>query len=234
MAEKKPGALGPPYVSYRTLRNYLEALAVSGAPNRIDRSVLGNLSGLVQSQLLTAMRYLDLINEEGVPTARLTELVGVEGSKRSQVLTGILQNAYPFMFGSFKLSGATPGQVRERIEAQGVSGETVRKSVAFFLAAAKDAGIILPTHLKTRQMARTARRRNSRGSTNGTQKGESATLPVTDQPNGATRTVSLKSGGTLTLSASVDLFTLGAEDREFVFGLIDRLTEYETEEKETA
>jgi hypothetical protein len=39
--------------------------------------------------------------------------------------------------------------------------------------------------------------------------------------------VQLKSGGSLTLAASIDLFSLSAEDRAFVFGLIDRLQDYE-------
>jgi hypothetical protein len=41
-----------------------------------------------------------------------------------------------------------------------------------------------------------------------------------------TRTVRLKSGGRVTLTASFDLFALGAEDRAFVFDLVDRLQRY--------
>jgi len=39
--------------------------------------------------------------------------------------------------------------------------------------------------------------------------------------------VTLRSGGTVTASASINLFKLPAEDREFVFGLIDEIHEYE-------
>jgi hypothetical protein len=47
--------------------------------------------------------------------------------------------------------------------------------------------------------------------------------------SGTQRVVSLKSGGTLTLSASIDLFKMSSSDRTFVFGLIDKLDEYEKE-----
>jgi hypothetical protein len=41
------------------------------------------------------------------------------------------------------------------------------------------------------------------------------------------KTVSLRSGGTVTVTASLDLFSLAADDRKLVFDLIDRLHEYE-------
>lgn len=44
---------------------------------------------------------------------------------------------------------------------------------------------------------------------------------------GTSRQVQLKSGGTLTVSASADFFQLNVEDRRFVFELIDKLEEYE-------
>jgi hypothetical protein len=36
----------------------------------------------------------------------------------------------------------------------------------------------------------------------------------------------LKSGGTVTLTAAVDLFSLNTADREFVFELIDKVQSY--------
>lgn len=39
-------------------------------------------------------------------------------------------------------------------------------------------------------------------------------------------TLDLASGGTITVALSVDLFTLGADDRTFVFGLIDEMAAY--------
>jgi hypothetical protein len=40
--------------------------------------------------------------------------------------------------------------------------------------------------------------------------------------------VTLKSGGTLTVTASMDVFKLSPADRTFVFSLIDKLSEYES------
>ena len=65
----------PPYVSYRTFRNFLELLK-EGLPSRIDRSVWGpRYSGTTGQQLMTALKSLRLITDNGVPTQKLEELV---------------------------------------------------------------------------------------------------------------------------------------------------------------
>lgn len=46
-------------------------------------------------------------------------------------------------------------------------------------------------------------------------------------PAGEAKTITLRGGGTLTLSASVKFFELPRADRDFVFKLIDELAEYE-------
>ena len=46
-------------------------------------------------------------------------------------------------------------------------------------------------------------------------------------PTGTRKTITLQSGGQLSIALSVDLFELSKSDREFVFGLIDSLHNYE-------
>ena len=50
-----------------------------------------------------------------------------------------------------------------------------------------------------------------------------------EQPQAAeSRSVTLKSGGTLTLSATTKFMALSTADCNFVFGLIDELDKYQT------
>ena len=42
-----------------------------------------------------------------------------------------------------------------------------------------------------------------------------------------TRTVQLRGGGSVTLTAALDLFTLDPADRDFVFDLADKMQRYE-------
>ncbi len=54
------------------------------------------------------------------------------------------------------------------------------------------------------------------------------TMMMTVLPAGHSRSVTLKSGGTLTLSGHINILALDAADRYFVFELLDKLIEYET------
>jgi hypothetical protein len=55
--------------------------------------------------------------------------------------------------------------------------------------------------------------------------------PVAAVPAEELLTINLKSGGTLTLMASVHLLKLKGEDRAFVFDVIDKLQSYNEEKK---
>ncbi len=148
MANGQNDKPAPPYLAYRTFSNYLDSLRTN-IPHRIDRTVLGNMSGVVQSQLLATLRYLSLIQADGTPTARLEALVGCESEKKKEILHEILRASYPFMFTpDFVLARATPGQVHERFAAEKVQGDTIRKAVSFFLRAAREAGVALSPHLR--------------------------------------------------------------------------------------
>ena len=135
----------PPYLPYKTLSTFLEDLKIS-LPQRIDRSLMKSMSGGMQSQLMSALAYLNLIDiNSGVPTEKLSRLVHSEGADRQRVLKDILTSSYKFLFeGEFQLDRETESQLRERFEQTGVSGDTQRKAIAFFIKAAKDAGLGAP------------------------------------------------------------------------------------------
>jgi len=140
----------PPYVPYRTMVNFLDSLKVS-LPQRIDRSLppFKSMSGSLQGQLMLALEYLDLITDTGEVTTGLANLVQSEGEQREQVLKPILTLAYPFLFeDGLELDRATHRQLEERFAQAGATGDTLRKCVAFFLNAAKSAGIKMSPHFK--------------------------------------------------------------------------------------
>ncbi len=56
---------------------------------------------------------------------------------------------------------------------------------------------------------------------------ERAAERLKTESSGESRSVQLKSGGTLTLSATTKFMALNTTDRAFVFELIDKLLEYE-------
>jgi hypothetical protein len=131
-----------------------------GIPARIDRSVMSSMSGALQSQLTTTLRYLNLIKVTGQPTDALVKLVNSEGPERVKAMREIIIASYPFLFAeSFDLKSATPRMLEEQFGAMGASGGTLSKCMNFFLAAAKEAGIETSPHLKPQRGPRQARTR---------------------------------------------------------------------------
>lgn len=136
----------PPYAPYRSFRNYIDSLK-QGIPSQIDRSVMQSMSGALQSQLTSTMRYLGLVNSSGQPTDRLSRIVHSEGAERKAALQNVAKSAYPYLFDNFDLKTATPKMLNDKFTGMNASGGTVGKCVAFFIALAKDAEIPLAPHL---------------------------------------------------------------------------------------
>ena len=137
--DKKPV---PPYVSYKTLCNFLDRFK-QGLPGRIDRGLMGSMSGAAQSQVTTALRYLGMISDNSIPTPVMKRYTSGEESERKAALREMLQASYPFIFdGVFDFSTATASQLREAFANNTpATGETLGRCMAFLKDAAQDADI---------------------------------------------------------------------------------------------
>jgi len=144
--EKK--AATPPYVAYKTLSNFLDRFK-QGIPGRIDRGLMGSMSGAAQSQVTTALRFLGMISENHIPNPIMTRYVSGEENDRKAALREMIERAYPFIFNSnFDISTATAHMLRENFVANtSATGETVSRCIAFFKDAATDAGIVVSPYI---------------------------------------------------------------------------------------
>jgi hypothetical protein len=224
------------YVPWRTFTNTLDALAAH-MPNRIDKSAFPGQSGAVQSQLIIAFRFLGLIDDDGKPTASLHAVAVADEANRKAALKKIVELKYADLF-SLNLTKATPSEFADRIaQSYGVTGDTRIKATRFFLMAASYLGIPV-SPLLARDKSKPAgnggtavrRRRVKRTRSQETADPPPFTPPPpAKDPEGERKTVTLKSGGTLTVLASTTFMSLSAKDRSFVFSLVEKLEEYERE-----
>ncbi len=149
MAADEKKLESPPYASNVTFNNFIKGLREAGVPSRIDKHVLGKLSGSAQSALTSALKWLSLIDEAGVPTEKLESLVTADEKQYSQALRKVLEDAYSFLVdGSIDLQKGTGSQLEGKFREYGIQGSTVAKCMAFFILAAKDAGIALGPYMK--------------------------------------------------------------------------------------
>lgn len=231
MASEEKGSAAV-YAPWSTFKSALDKFA-QGVPNQIDRSVFIGMAWSVQSQVLSGLKFLGLIDAKGKPTPALHKLATLDEGARKEALKVILTSRYEDLV-ALDLTKATPAQLEKQMsDSYRVGGATRAKAVRFFLSAADYAGVPLSSYLKPKGVANGG---TGAGASSRKRRAPQRPKPPQDPgviqpppPNGATRIVSLKSGGTLTLTASIDVLRLIPADRTFVFELIDKLEEYEAQ-----
>ena len=134
---EKPENTTVPYFAFKTLLNTLDTMKDKGIPNRVDRTFLVGMSGAGQTQFISGLKSLGLIDENGDVQSQLKDMVQASPSDRKRLLGEVLRQRYPE---AIKLgeSNATTGQLQEVFnEEYGVQGDTTRKAIAFYLGAAR-------------------------------------------------------------------------------------------------
>lgn len=138
----RDGRRPTPYVSFHTFLTLIEDLKTNGLPPVLDRSAFKRFSGGVATQLISALKALDLIDGSNRPTPKLARLKETFGTDAfGSELRTILDGAFGFL-AEMDLRTATPGMFAEAFrDATGAQEEVLRKCRTFFLHAAKHVGI---------------------------------------------------------------------------------------------
>jgi hypothetical protein len=143
----------PPYISPSTFRHLIEQLQ-KNLPDRIDRSYLDELhSGSTSTQIMSALRYLNLADNMNKPTHHLKLLIASAAEERVKRLKDIANNSYSFILnnGTVDLKTSTYAQLEELFhDNSGVDGDVRRKCIKFFTSLCHDAEILLSPHVTNR------------------------------------------------------------------------------------
>ncbi|MGI3130301.1 hypothetical protein ACRSLK_07875 [Halopseudomonas pachastrellae] len=140
----------PPYTSYRSFESLIKELKEHDIlPAAIDRGLLAKRSGSEQSALFATLKWFKLIDESHAPTELLSSFISAGEDDARQQMKEMIENSYSFVTdGTINLKNATSNQMASKFREYDVSGSTLTKSIAFFIAAAKSAGITLSPHIK--------------------------------------------------------------------------------------
>jgi hypothetical protein len=144
----------PPYVSYKTFEHFLSRLEQQ-LPVFIDRSYWGTMySGSAGMQLMSAMRFLNLIDSNAKPMPRLKLLVsGITGEHRTVALRQTAEEAYAFVFkGISDLQNASYADLVHVFQnTYHMKIKVCRQCIKFFVEFSKDAGIPLAPQITQRR-----------------------------------------------------------------------------------
>jgi hypothetical protein len=219
------------YLPFKTFMSSLDSLE-QGLPKRLDRTVWRSQSGIVQGQIMMALRFFGLLTDTDEPTAALHRLVEAP-DRRKEHISALLLHSYHDILEA-DLTKMSPRMLEELMGQYNVSGDTRRKAVAFFLRAAKY--VELPMHpLLMAQIRETSGKRKRRAAAPAAREnGNGAAQIRTAAEDGlrSTRTISLRGGGTVSLTITADPFSLDTTDREFLFDLVDKIQGYKPDAPE--
>ncbi|WP_157835501.1 MULTISPECIES: DUF5343 domain-containing protein [Xanthomonas] len=140
----------PPYTSYRSFLSLMSDLRDHDMlPAAIDRSFLSKRSGSEQSALIATLKWFKLVDEVGIPTTLLDKYIAADAETAKSMFKNMVVESYGAITdGTFNLRSATTSQLAEQFRQYEISGSTLAKSVTFFLAAAKDAGVVVSPFAK--------------------------------------------------------------------------------------
>ncbi|MBN1644335.1 MAG: DUF5343 domain-containing protein [Dehalococcoidales bacterium] len=173
----------PPYVSYKTFSSFLSRLQ-QHLPTRIDRSYWGDMfSGSSGTQLMAAMRFLDLVDVNARPTPHLKLLVSATGDHRAVLLKQVTTDAYGFVLkGTLDPQNATYAELEEVFQNTfRMKGDVCRKCIKFFTEITRDAGITLsPAFAKKHKVPRTTTGTKIVAKKNGTRTNQNFPVPFSD------------------------------------------------------
>src|SRR5262245_2186039 len=124
----------PPYTAFQSIKTLSRDLKEHGIPTRIDRSVMTNFSGAVGNQILTALKFLKLTDDENKPTEKMRALVASYDTEDWPAhVASTIREAYAPLF-KLDLDSASPAQFMEHFRKTYPSkDEVLRKCVTFFL-----------------------------------------------------------------------------------------------------
>jgi hypothetical protein len=94
---------------------------------------------------MSALRFLNLIDANGLPTGQLKELSTARGNNRSDILRKVSHDSFAFLISNtFDIEKATYAQLEEVFfDFYQVDKDVARKCIKFFVELSNDAGIRL-------------------------------------------------------------------------------------------
>lgn len=215
--ENRPAA----YIPFKTFLTAVEALE-QALPEQIDKSAWSTFSYAIQAHTLSAFKFLGLIDDDGYVQDVLRQLIA-EKADRPALVGKLLRQSYSNVV-ALGDQNATTQQLNDAMREHYVAGSLLVKAVRFFLRAADYAELPISPLWKTgkKGVATGQAKRTTRKSTR-TKRNQDGASDAGTGGEHSVKEVSLPSGGTVSLSASVDVMKLSAKERKFIFDLIDMM-----------
>jgi hypothetical protein len=147
----EPENLVPPYVGWGVFKSTIDTLADITVPSGpLDRRVLVGLSGANHGALISALRYLGLVDTQRRATNEFRNLVeeSKNPDKFREKLMLLLDEKYKRILERVDIESGTISQLEKAFKEDGVTqGQMLTKTIRFFIKAYTEAGYVMSPHI---------------------------------------------------------------------------------------
>jgi hypothetical protein len=142
----------PVYIPWDAFTDFVKKLKSTRVPSRIDKSILMHLPALTRGQILSALRFLKLIDENGsTKSGALSELAdSFDTPQWGNAVKEHVVAAFDGIISGLDLEHATPHQLDECFDKVVGKEQMRRKSERFYLSALTAASVPFSPHLVRR------------------------------------------------------------------------------------
>jgi len=221
-----------PYAPAATIITLLERYRETGlGGSPITTSIVQKLGAgeEISRRVVLSMKQLELIDDDGVPTANLETFKRASSADYKQLFGSYLLDVYSVVFSILGRDLSSKSAIEIEDAFRDLKPDSLRKRmVTCFIGLCEYAGIVTAPKVRPGPKSTGAsvpRNRPPRKRIDTPTPITPSVLP-SGSTNGASATAILISGGTVTLTVSVSLVDLNAKDRQFVFDLIDKVKGY--------
>jgi Family of unknown function (DUF5343) len=163
-AEGEASLPKPAYIPLIALDSFIERLKATGIPVVIDSNLTQAMSGGTASALMSALRFLGLVDLSGTPQDSLRKLVAAYDTDRwKEVFGDLVDRAYADIIGDLDLTTATRSMLDDRFRKHSkAAGQVLDKAARFYLGALEKMQRPVSPHFKVRKARAVVTRKSSR------------------------------------------------------------------------
>lgn len=146
-----------PYIPFKTFQSFIDSLKKSKViPPIVDTSLLQTMSGSMKTQILSTLKFLNLIDENNHVLESIKNLVGAYDTDAwPETLRPVIKKAYDHVMHDVNWETGTSQQLSQTFkERANVDGQMLDKSVRFFLSALDSCSYQYSPYFKKRKKPR--------------------------------------------------------------------------------
>ncbi len=132
----KQQRLTPAYGSYQTLKNNI--IGLDHVPDVLDYSVFPTMSGATRGLFFSALKFFNLIDDQGKPTVGFHSLVDGTDEERQAILRGLIESNYQPQLEALK--NGTMVSLKKSF-GDDIGPSVLAPACRFLINAAKDTGL---------------------------------------------------------------------------------------------